>query len=381
MNLDRYLARHGGSLRGLTRSIKDQLGDRTGTVCYLAGSLIEGIGNTRSDIDVYAIADGSPRHATFADVVIGDYKGVTLDIEFVASATIERLLDRLSQYPPDALRDHRVSATAFSFGELKVLHNLAIGHPILSESEFEELRQRCDEVALARVNFDRHQAYLGVLQDDALGFLEQGQLDAARCILRQMRSHLTGLLLAANGNTNPAEKWHFAALKRLGKSKKARILPHLATVDVIDELRALDKAIGSQDPFMTFRRINHLSLALVPWGLRQFCDQAASASTSAACGRRPRAAGCKRSDGRKLPPLTLDAMAGYDDGGIWISKLAHPKRLYLNPLAHELLLSFDGQTCVDEARKRLNQSQSDDACELAQSVEAFERVLRQHELI
>jgi len=382
MDLATYLRHHGGDEGQLLTALAAVAPPGEDDIVYLSGSLIEGMGNHRSDLDVYCLlADPSarPAEATFGDVAIRLIEGLAVDIEMPPLAKVRDLMNRLAGFPSHTARDGRVSATAFSPGEIKLLHNLGVGRPLRGRERFEALRATLDPRALSRIGFDYASAYLDLLHADILGMIEVEQFEGARHLLRAYRMHLAGALLAACGETNPAEKWRSLKLRTLQAWCAGLALPGDQSLGAfVEGWFALDETIGQEPPAQSLGRLLHMTYALVPWALDRFYGGGVLAPEAARGIDAP-----ARSEGSEppLPALRLDCRLGRDGRGIWVTAIRSPDVLYINTLAHEAVLSFDGRTPALEARRRIAARSPAEPYELDGSITDLKAVLTDHALI
>jgi hypothetical protein len=95
--LDERLERLGTDQSSLVASINDAVGLRSSDVVLAVGSLAEGLGNRKSDLDLLlVVGDDDPTRAqTELCWAIGRRM---IDLRVLHSATIERLTSRLSQW-------------------------------------------------------------------------------------------------------------------------------------------------------------------------------------------------------------------------------------------------------------------------------------------
>jgi hypothetical protein len=347
-----------------------------GEVALLTGSLVEGLGNLRSDIDVYWVTD-RPVETTFANALVCDMgAGVAADIEVFRPNGLRDLLSRFADIDTGPNRDVRRSATSFSLSELKLLHNLRIGIPLWGADGLEALQLALDSVALARTLLDLAHAHLDMLHSDILGALGAGEITTARHLLRAFRNHLAGALLAGLGETNPAEKWRPQKLTLARAAHGDIQLPGGRPLsEMVDEIENSDARIGTDDPYQVFRRLLAASWSILPWAETLLSGAAPRRGNRGSVQTRP------SGGGRPLPALSLECRVGCDSRGVWLSALRSPQILYLGPLAHDLLPCFDGETSIAGAVRQLSQRSSASCDELRDGIQDFARVLEAYRLV
>ncbi|SFG02023.1 hypothetical protein SAMN05518801_105230 [Novosphingobium sp. CF614] len=377
MDVGAFLRFHRLEPDALLSGLAKQVAERADDVILLAGSLSEGLGNHRSDIDIYRVI--SCELSTQDPVEILDLGPVAADVETVSQSRVRTLLARLDATDSDQTSDPRDAVAAFSDGDIKLLHQMRIGTTLLGETVWRPLHSAIDARRLARLLLDRAVAWLGVLQIDLLGFLESGDDDSARPLLRQFRTRLGAALLAALGETNPAEKWQIRLLERQAQTRPDLRLPGGQSLpDLIAKWRAMDEVIGSGRAGDAMRALQNLRFIIVPWAQRRFHAGLALGEDGA---QLPLSLMPADMTGDRLPPLRLDCQIQHDAQGLWVAKVAHAEMLYINPLAHELLLHFDGQSTRAAAAARLEAISDAPAFEIAQSISDFQMVLADRALI
>ncbi|QOK99018.1 hypothetical protein HF909_21795 (plasmid) [Ralstonia pseudosolanacearum] len=89
--LSSFLGRHGLALPELGRELESRLSLKEGEWLFAAGSLVEGLGNDCSDLDVYIVTADVERVETRSTSQALDLNGVMVDIEVIRRNEIERL--------------------------------------------------------------------------------------------------------------------------------------------------------------------------------------------------------------------------------------------------------------------------------------------------
>lgn len=380
MDIDGFLRFH--------RTSRDEVHDRLlAAVCrgaddvlILAGSLAEGVGNHRSDLDVYRLpACEEPSEPGSDPVEIVDLGTVVADVETVGPERLGRLCACLGAVASDDPRDPRQSVADFTDADVKLLHQLCIATAFHGEERFRQIRAAVDRRKLARVLLDRAVAWMNVLQVDILGFIEVGDEASARTLLRAFRMRLGAALLAGLGETNPAEKWQTRRLLACASERPTLCLPGgLDLVAAVDAWSTFDRQIGELPVGQAFAGLLGLRSAIVPWGQCRFLS---GIPLEGEANGFPRFEGSVGAAGERLPSLRLDCQVQQDERGIWISRIADPRMLYLNPLAHELLMHFDGASTSARAHARLEQISRAESDEIARSIADLRAVLEDNALL
>lgn len=382
MDLPSYLRFHRLEERELMTALNEAIVlDMPGSALALAGSLIEGIGNSRSDIDAYVIApapcDG---RLSFGTCQVVSVRGLMLDIEYVDLVLLRRLTDTLARFPSTHDRDPRTSAIALSMTEIKILHNLLLAQPVFGADVWHDTICAIDAAALARILFDFCSVSIDMTQEDSLGFLGADDPESARGSLRILRQHLGGAILATFGETNPAEKWRNLKLRQLKATYGDTRLPGGRNLrEAVDFWCDADMAIAREAPLTMLSALLQLADSILPWALERFQSGISLSSVLPALSRQ---SSTKASiDSLLLPTLSLDTRIRRDKQGVSISRIGLPRRIYVNDLGHELLLQFNGSTQTSCAAARLFDATGVDHEEACRCIDYFYTVLLHEQMI
>ncbi|UXY14938.1 hypothetical protein N8I74_16700 [Chitiniphilus purpureus] len=383
MDIHAYLEWHDTGLEALSCMLLDETGACGDDVLYVTGSLVEGLGNLRSDIDVYLVTGRTfEARADFASVLIIPFEACPVDVEIVAPERIEALIGRLARFAPDHDVDPRRAATAFSAAELKLLHNLRQGVPLFGAPRLADWQARIVPRTLSRILFDLSQVYLGMLHLDILGQIEDGDAASAIQLIEQYRGHLIGALLAALGNTNPADKWRLRLLERLTAGRHAPDLPPGHDLPgLARQLRGFrvsrPSVLVAFEAFIALQRLAHV---IVPWGQRRFADPAAQHLTGSSVPVQPQPA-LPGGDG-VLPALSIELSLRFCGPDAYrLTPLDEHCAIEVNQQAYAILLCFDGKTTLNQAAGRLAAHSGVAPAVLAGAIDDLQQVLRGHALL
>lgn len=198
-------------------------------VLFVAGSVVDGLANRNSDLDVYVVGDDGAT-VVGADTTVrkGEKSGTIgeLDGREVSLSVLEPSglaeLARSFQECLAALSDGSGIVQLESQNDLKVLHRVRTGIPLRGAERLAELRASTgtDRLAEYHVNV---QAVAAVNRlTDVEGELAEGN-DASACwMFREAVAHVSRLVLALDGETNPAPKWLVRLLERGGPDPRVR---------------------------------------------------------------------------------------------------------------------------------------------------------------
>ncbi|MGZ2744885.1 hypothetical protein [Burkholderia stagnalis] len=188
---------------------------------WVSGSLVEGLGNPSSDVDIFVALEGdylSPDipttrrdtdHGIFAMV----QDGVRYDVEFWTLKNIRLLGAKLCSLPID---DPKINNLHFlNYWETEFIHRLLIGVPLVNEDNFLKLRGEIDYRRFSRFLMDTAIRRCDDAFDDAIGMTRAGQIRMAALRAREALGFSVDALLHAHGVTNDKAKFRLAKLEKL----------------------------------------------------------------------------------------------------------------------------------------------------------------------
>ncbi|PKG48914.1 MULTISPECIES: hypothetical protein [unclassified Planococcus (in: firmicutes)] len=184
-------------------------------IVYVSGSLIEGIGNSLSDLDFYVICDTVPNDISnpFERVDIIESKELLIDVNYLQRDEVEKLINLVN------------SATRMNSVGLLSNKQKRLIHRLLHCQVF----QNSDSYNFLKANLDFEKFKMTSIQDLELQYRDTyqdltGNLLAKKfytsyinCIkLLDITIQLTNL---SYGETNPSEKWRIEKLAIINKSQ------------------------------------------------------------------------------------------------------------------------------------------------------------------
>ena len=129
MNLEQFLARHKITLDDVLEKVTSSVDLVADDTLFVSGSLVEGIGNDQSDLDLHLITarQNIEFTACMTDVVVvvGD---CVVDIRVVQRSEIDALLARFSNWAVAPRRPRR--SFEFVDDERKLLYRLKLGRAL-----------------------------------------------------------------------------------------------------------------------------------------------------------------------------------------------------------------------------------------------------------
>jgi len=210
MDLSEFLDGQGVDLSTVTRAVTDRLG-RAGDDRLLAvGSVVEGLGNQKSDLDMMLVTPRTAETGTGAvTVVVGR---CLVDVQILPFTEVQLLLDRFDTWraaPWDVAR-----SAGFRLEERTVLHRLRHGVP-LYDTDGQAAERFPALVDLARLRYHAARQNARTIQVDMVGYREVGDFRSLAFATADLLGQAVDALLAGYGLTNPLFKWRSRLLDML----------------------------------------------------------------------------------------------------------------------------------------------------------------------
>jgi hypothetical protein len=198
----------------------------TEAVVYVSGSLVEGLGNTMSDVDVFVVGEARP-----AGEVVLKKSSFQISVQFVEQRRVD-----FEYWPESAVTGIANRLTGIRVGhdfvaeklepvEELFIHRISVGVPIRHPKRFEALRNQFDlelfrgylaQQAIHRVD--------GAIED-ICGMIDVGDTTTGILRARELSALAADVFIHGTGRANPLAKW------------RPRMLERLPTDDRSDELR------------------------------------------------------------------------------------------------------------------------------------------------
>ncbi len=190
---------------------------------YVAGSLVQGFGNARSDVDLYLLCDAQPDAAgahtqavSLSDpfIHVGAVEtGTSLryDVEYWTSAQVAESLAKVST---EAFAMGTATGSDLSYFEIDLLSRLSHGRFVAGdESHFAQTVQALRDSSFHAVMASRAANHFDIRSEDVRGQLEARDLHSALISTRIAFGAAIETLLAANGDCGDSEKWRARRLR------------------------------------------------------------------------------------------------------------------------------------------------------------------------
>ncbi|MFB7785200.1 PqqD family peptide modification chaperone [Streptomyces vinaceus] len=195
--------------RGIGAQIADE---HQGVVtAFLSGSLVEGIGNSSSDLDLFIVVEDAPRSADSGEEFVGDVRvddGLRVDAEIWP---LDRVLEIARTIDACDLADPK-AVMRFPQGWAAFAHRLRQGVPVEGAAELTEIRDAFDWSRLCGIQARRHLLCYNNAAEDVAGAIRQRDAGVALLTSRWALGAAADALLYSRGITTTSEKWRFSRI-------------------------------------------------------------------------------------------------------------------------------------------------------------------------
>jgi hypothetical protein len=205
-----------------------EIRDRPDVTAILSGSLAEGLGNVRSDIDIFVLGENPQSFAAAPDAsqggsttVEGTYRSFRyqgkrrIDVAFLPLSLFNDAAEILSR--PESIVDVR----PISEGHLIAIHRLRIGLPLLHPEVCDRIRAGFPFHKLSQYLQRLMVETLDSLLEDVYGMIEDEDIDTTLLRCHTLLQSAYGLHTFTLGNTNPNTKWALRIMRRYASDSRA----------------------------------------------------------------------------------------------------------------------------------------------------------------
>ena len=212
MNLDEFCRAGGVEFPSLVEKVDSSVGLNDDDFLLAVGSLVEGLGNSKSDLDLLLITPRAECLLPPQDEIALMVGRCLVDIRILRTAQVEELLARLGEWarlPWDVTH-----AAKFTKEERVLLHRLLHAQLVFSKDTVNVV-PRPSRQAMARLTLHVARHISRTIQVDMVG--HRGSKDYRSLVFaaQELLGHAVDALLAAYGLTNPLPKWRSRLLESI----------------------------------------------------------------------------------------------------------------------------------------------------------------------
>jgi hypothetical protein len=203
-------------------------------IIIVSGTLVEGIGNAHSDIDVYVFGEAKPTRSqlnthnfvreengairSFYDYI--DNEGLGLDVEYFSLSELDGILARMHDLYERARSRTKYFFPSLSWAEDDLIHKLLVGTPVQGQEEFATILRKLDR---DKYLFLKYRNKTGSYPEfkDVMGAWFSDDLDTCLFNMREYVIAQTMGFVHLNGITNWKQKWFTQNIKRVRPEHRA----------------------------------------------------------------------------------------------------------------------------------------------------------------
>jgi hypothetical protein len=321
-------------------------------IILAVGSVAEGLGNSKSDLDLLMISlDTGDRDRSEAECswVSGD---CIVDMQVLSASDIRGLVNRLDVWAAEPWDVSRLAP--FTAAELLLMHRLCNG-VALSAGESEQNAHRLlpgrEKVARLKLHTARHMAR--TVQVDMVGYKRLCDWHSLLYASQDLLGHISDGLLAAFRKTNPNPKWRSRLLHGLPQDWADGLVSRSLTADARDTIwrkHHVPAAVDSRSALAHACQTTTFGRAVFAWAECRLVHDFEVPSNMSVL-QSPAAAAPQT----LLPYLELDADFVISPDRVFVARLNEFDAALQMPLEHfPLILQYDGTTTAASALEALS---------------------------
>jgi len=345
MNLDEFLCAGGVDIPSLLATVSSSVGLQSGDLLLLVGSLVEGLGNSKSDLDLFLITPRAERSLPPQDEIALLVGRSVVDLRILRLAQIEELLARLAEWarqPWDVMH-----AAKFTKEERVLLHRLLHGKVLPCRDQINPV-PRPSKKAVARLNLHVARHISRTIQVDMIGYRESEDYCSLVFAAQELLGHAVDALLAAYELTNPLPKWRSRLLESIPSKWESLLTLRPDGVSAGQRIWRLHRAPEHPDRDASLGHASRIATFARPvfiWAESRLVRESTTLNEQLVWPQLER-----WPTDVTLPHLDLDVDFLIEDGNVTIGRLNDfGETLRLSHVEGSLALLFDSTTTAREA--------------------------------
>lgn len=190
---------------------------------YIAGSIMEGFGNEKSDVDIFVLyksTDLKEKTQRYFEVnkgfnifnknnkviITSAFENTDLDIEFYEIDYVKEFITQLDN-----------SVANYNDERYDLFHRLKYGVPLINEKNFNSLQKSVNFEKFNKLPAQMTKDYYAVKTKDIQGAYQEEMYDTSYYMAMDLLENCVNVFLAIHGETNPNRKWMFKKINRYNK--------------------------------------------------------------------------------------------------------------------------------------------------------------------
>lgn len=350
MDVEQFLRLRDADMPAIVEKANATIGLGSTDVLLVVGSLVEGLGNAKSDLDLLLITDRDASSLPSREIplVIGRCLS---DVLIVGVPELRSLVTRLGEW---AAQPWTIShAASFTLEERRLLHRLLHSFAVFDGRQEQDASWLPQHEQLARLKLHVARHLSRTIQVDMVGHRDDGDYASMTFAAQELLGHAVDALTAGHLLTNPTAKWRSRLLGRVEPDWQRALGIRQTGASAPDFFWHLHRAPakpGSAFALVHSFRIASFARAAFAWAESRFPAGAPSRLDTAVASK---GASAKSGDA-PLPFLDFDVDFLREENSVYLGRLNEfEEPLELSPLEFALTLQFDGTTTAEEAAARL----------------------------
>ncbi|HEY0479797.1 MAG TPA: hypothetical protein VGD37_19895 [Kofleriaceae bacterium] len=213
MDITEFLHLRGADLASVVATVQAAVRLEADDVLLAVGSVAEGLGNSKSDLDLLLITPRDPGALPARDE-LGLMAGRCLiDVRIMHASEVDQLLGRLraiTTLPWDV-----TNAVKLTIDERTLLHRLLHGYPLVEARGAQRTAVMPSAAELSRLKLQVARQEARTVQVDLVGYRETGDHRTLVFAAQHLLGQAVDALTASYQLTHPVAKWRYRMLDRL----------------------------------------------------------------------------------------------------------------------------------------------------------------------
>ncbi|HXA16681.1 MAG TPA: hypothetical protein VN380_06810 [Thermoanaerobaculia bacterium] len=351
MDLVEFLTLRDAGLPSVIEKVHESIGLRDDDVLLAVGSLVEGLGNSKSDVDLLLIT----RREIGAHPATLVVDRCLVDLRVLHARDVEELLLRFDAW--SRLEWAVTHAVKFTLDERTLLHRILNGYPLYNGRRNRVMKRLPQPRDLARLKLHVARQASRTIQVDMAGYRETGDYRSMVFAAQEVAGHAVDALAAGYELTNPLIKWRSRMLDAVPDDWEGSLMTRPTGLKAGEFIWRLHRAPEWPDRASTSKHALRITtFARAVFLSAEFRLLGAPAALKEAFRRFPR--GKMRSTARDseaaLPYLDFDVDFVLSETGAALGRLNEfGEPIELPPCEFAVALFFDGITTARDAATRV----------------------------
>ena len=348
MDLMAFLDSKMTDLETIVYQAKQSIDIHDDEMLLVVGSLVEGLGTTKSDLDLLLLTKRDPTHLPLNEHFNWVSGKCLVDLWVLSKPYVDNLLKRFSHWcaaPWDA-----TDTAAFDLPQRTLLHRIATGIWLASEgNQTNEPYPRPDIVDISRLKLHvaRHEAR--TVQVDMAGLVDGEDYRTLAFAAVQLAGLAIDAVLAGHLQNNFTQKWRSRLLDDVPSTWSPQVNPALkgSVGSIIWDLLRFPETYKPDYILPFAHRIATYSRAVFVWSEQVLLHRHFDVGQQFSYAKTE-----THGDGEKLPFLDFDVDYSITADGQSLGRLNEfEEAMPITTAELEAALLFDGRTTIDEADK------------------------------